>query len=263
VEFARALVTGASTGIGAAIAVELARRGTDLVLVARSEDKLDAIAEELGGEHGVDIEVLPADLTDDAQLSRVEDRLGDEERPVDLLVNNAGFGHSGAFLDSSADRSEGEITLNAIALTRLTHAVLPRLVDAGHGGVLNVSSVGSFQPVPRMAVYAATKAYVSSFTEALHEELRGTGVHITALCPGFTRTPFIEAAGAESEASKIPGFLWQEAEPVAVAGVDAVSRGRAKVVSGPVNQLTTLVSSLTPSTVSRRVIHEVIDRFST
>jgi uncharacterized protein len=262
VEFARALVTGASMGIGAAIADELARRGTDLVLVARSKDKLDDLAAELGDGHGVDVEVLAADLTDHAQLSRVEARLGDEEKPVDLLVNNAGFGHSGPFLESTPETSEGEITLNAIALTRLTHAVLPRLIDAGHGGVLNVSSVGSFQPVPHMAVYAATKAYVSSFTEALHEELRGTGVHVTALCPGFTRTPFIEAAGAENEASKIPGILWQEAEPVAVAGVEAVSRGRAKVVSGPVNQLTTLVSSLTPSTVSRRVIHEVIDRFA-
>lgn len=259
-DFARALVTGASTGIGAAIAEELARRGTDLVLVARSKDKLTALAERLGEEHGIDVEVLPADLTRPAQLSLVEARLQDEEQPVDLLVNNAGVGHSGAFLDSSPDTIDTEIGLNATALTRLTYAVLPRLVEAGRGGVLNVSSVGSFQPVPRLAVYAATKAYVSSFTEAIHEELRGSGVHVTALCPGFTRSDFIEAAGAQEEASHIPGFLWQEVQPVAVAGVEGVSKGRGKVVSGSLNQLATIVSSVTPSAVSRRVVGEVIDR---
>jgi uncharacterized protein len=262
VNFTRALVTGASTGIGAAIAAELAGRGTDLVVVARSTDKLDALAEQLRSAHGVGVEVLSADLTDPDELRLVEDRLRADDAPVDLLVNNAGFGHSGPFLESTAERSAGEISLNAIALTRLTHAVLPRLVAEGRGGVLNVSSVGSFQPVPRMAVYAATKAYVSSFTEALHEELRGTGVHVTALCPGFTRSDFIAAAGAETEAAKIPGFLWQEVEPVARAGVDGVSRGRVKVVTGALNQVATGVSSITPSVVSRRVVGEVIDRFS-
>ncbi|MEX1177172.1 MAG: SDR family oxidoreductase [Nitriliruptor sp.] len=261
-DFTRALVTGASTGIGAAIAADLAGRGVDLVLVARSVDKLEVLAGELGTAHGVTVEVLPADLTDRDQLRVVEDRLRAEDDPVDLLVNNAGFGHSGPFLSSTPERSTGEIELNTIALTRLTHAVLPRLVDAGRGGVLNVSSVGSFQPVPHLAVYAATKAYVSSFTEAIHEELRGSGVHITALCPGFTRSDFIDAAGAQEEAAKIPGFMWQEVEPVARAGVDGVRRGRAKVVSGSVNQVTTTLSSVTPSGVSRRLVGEVIGRFS-
>jgi uncharacterized protein len=262
-EFTRSLVTGSSTGIGAAIAAELAARGSDLVLVARSQDKLEAIARQLGDDHGVDVEVLPADLTDPDQLGAVEERLakgGDDA--VDLLVNNAGFGTSGRFLDSDPDRMSGEIALNVTALTRLTYAVLGRLVDLGRGGVLNVSSIGSFQPVPHLSVYAATKAYVSSFTEAVHEEVRGSGVHVTVLCPGFTRSDFVEAAGAQSEAALLPGFLWQEAEPVAKAGVDGVCRGRAVVVSGSINQLASGISSVTPSLVSRRVVGGVIGRLS-
>lgn len=260
--FSRALVTGASTGIGAAIASDLAGRGVDLVLVARSRDRLEALAEQLRGANRIGVEVLSADLTDPDQRRLVEDRLRADDAPVDLLVNNAGFGHAGPFLDSTPDRSAGEIELNAVALTRLTHAVLPRLVAERRGGVLNVSSVGAFQPVPQMAVYAATKAYVSSFSEALHEELRGTGVTVTALCPGFTRSDFVDAAGAHDEAARIPGFLWQEVEPVARAGVEGVSRGRAVVVSGSVNQLTTGLSSVTPSVLSRRIVREVIRRFS-
>jgi uncharacterized protein len=260
--FTRALVTGASTGIGAAIADDLAGRGCDLVIVARSQNKLEALADGWRDTHGIDVAVLPADLTDPEQLGRVEDRLRTESDPVDLLVNNAGFGTTVPFIESTPDRAAGEIALNATALTRLTHAVLPRLVAAGRGGVLNVSSVGSFQPVPGMAVYAATKAYVSSFSEAIHEELRGSGVHVTALCPGFTRSDFVEAAGAHDAASRIPGFLWQDAETVAKAGVDGVSRGRAKVVTGGLNQLTTGLSSVTPSGVSRRIVGEVTSRIS-
>lgn len=256
--FRRALVTGASTGIGAAIAGELAGRGVDLVLVARSRDALDALAEQLRAAHGVAIEVLSADLTDPGERGRVEDRLRADDAPVDLLVNNAGFGHTGPFLDGTPDRSAGAIELNAVALTRLTHAVLPRLVTEGRGGVLNVSSIGAFQPVPHMAVYAATKAYVSSFTEALHEELRGTGVAVTTLCPGFTRSGFVDAAGAHDEAALIPGFLWQEAGPVARAAIEGVSRGRAVVVTGPVNQVATGLSSVTPSAISRRLIGGVV-----
>jgi uncharacterized protein len=262
-DFTRALVTGASTGIGAAIATELASRGVDLVLVARSADKLAALGEQLAAAHGVDVEVLPADLTDPDQLRTVEERLhrGDT-RAVDLLVNNAGFGTSGPFLASTPDRASGEIALNVTALTRLTHAVLGRLVDQGRGGVLNVSSIGAFQPVPNLAVYAATKAFVSSFTEAVHEEVRGTGVHVTALCPGFTRSDFVETAGAEDQASRLPGLLWQEAEPVARAGIDGVRRGRAVVVSGSINKVGTGLSSVTPSTVSRRIVGGVIGRLS-
>lgn len=260
--FTRALVTGASTGIGAAIAGELAGRGADLVVVARSAGKLEALAEQWRAAHGVGVEVLSADLIDPDQLRLVEDRLRADDAPVDLLVNNAGFGTTGPFVASTPERASDEIALNATALTRLTHAVLARLVAEGRGGVLNVSSIGAFQPVPHMAVYAATKAYVSSFSEALHEELRGTGVHVTTLCPGFTRSDFVAAAGAEDGAARIPGFLWQEVGPVARAGVDGVSRGRAVVVSGALNQLTTGLSSITPSTVSRRLIGGVVNRFS-
>jgi uncharacterized protein len=252
--FTRALVTGASGGIGEEIARELAARSVDLVLVARSGDALEQLATELGDERGVDVEVLTADLLDEDDRGRVERRLETSDDPVDLLVNNAGFGTSGPFLEDTADRAAAVIQLNAVVPTRLTRTILPRLVADRHGGVLNVSSMGGFQPVPGLGVYAATKAYVTSFTEAVHEELRGSGVRITALCPGFTRTGFIDTAGANEEASRLPGFVWQQAPAVARAGVDGVTAGKAIVVSGTRNQLTSLVSRSTPSVISRRVI---------
>lgn len=252
--FERALVTGASGGIGAAIARELASRGCELVLIARSAGRLHELADDLGEEHDIATQVLVADLLTGGGVAAVIQRLDDTSRPVDLLVNNAGFGAATRFVEMDADNAASQIELNVTALVRLTHAVLPRLIADGRGGILNVSSVGGFQPVPLMAVYAATKAFVTSFTEAVHEEVRGTGVHVTTLCPGFTRTEFAQVAGAEEAASRIPDVLWQEPGPVAAAGVDGVERGRSLVVPGNLNKIAAAISQMTPSSVSRRIV---------
>jgi uncharacterized protein len=257
--FTRALVTGASSGIGLELVHELARRHTDLVLVARSQDTLERTAEDLRHDHGRDVEVLASDLTDPAAREAVEARLRDRDRPVDLLVNNAGVGQVGPFADLDVEVAERIVTLNVVAPLRLVHAALPVLAEQ-RGAVLNVSSLGGNQPVPRMATYAATKAFLTSWGESLFEELRGTGVTVTTLAPGFTRTNFVAGADAETQAGALPGFLWADAASVARAGLDAVAAGRAVVTPGVINRAGAAVSAVTPTGVSRRVIGEVMRR---
>ncbi|MCP9954276.1 SDR family NAD(P)-dependent oxidoreductase [Actinomadura madurae] len=215
-----ALVTGASSGIGESFARLLAARGTDLVIVARRAELLDGLARELVERYRVAVEVLAADLTDPGQRAEVEGRLRAE--PVELLVNNAGHGAFGAFADLPLDDHLAQIELNVAALVRLTHAVLPGMVARGRGGVLNVASMSGFAPSPGSATYGATKAYVASFSESLHSEVAGRGVHVTALCPGFTRT----------EDDVPPSLLWLRRDDVARAGLEAVSAGRALCVPG-------------------------------
>jgi uncharacterized protein len=257
--FARALVTGASSGIGLELAKELARRTTDLVLVARSRDKLDTLAEELRVTHHVDVEVLPCDLTDATARQQVEQRLGDRDRPVDLLVNNAGVGQLGPFADLDIEVAERIVALNIVAPLRLVHAALPVLTEQ-RGAVLNVSSMGGNQPVPQMATYAATKSFLTDWGQSLHEELRRSGVTVTTLAPGFTRTNFVAGAEADEQAKALPGFLWADAASVARAGVDAVVSGRAVITPGVVNRTGAALSAVTPTGVSRRVIGEVMRR---
>jgi short-subunit dehydrogenase len=215
-----ALVTGASSGIGESFARLLAARGTDLVIVARRAELLDGLARELVERYRVAVEVLAADLTDPGQRAEVEGRLRAE--PVELLVNNAGYGAFGAFAELPLDDHLAQIELNVAALVRLTHAVLPGMVARGRGGVLNVASMAGFTPSPGSATYGATKAYVASFSESLHSEVAGRGVHVTALCPGFTRT----------EDDVPPNLLWLRRDDVARAGLEAVSSGRALCVPG-------------------------------
>src|SRR5690606_27628834 len=180
-----AVVTGASAGIGRAFAERLAREAWDLVLVARRRDRLDELAAALRAAHGRRVDVLAADLTDAGGLRAVEERIA-AEPTLELLVNNAGFGTSGPFADLDRDREEQEVRLNVLALVRLTHAALQGFRERGHGTVVNVSSLAGFQPSPYNATYAATKAFVNSFTQAVAEELRGSGVRLQLLCPGFT-----------------------------------------------------------------------------
>jgi hypothetical protein len=253
-----ALVTGASAGIGRAFAVRLADRGYDLVLVARDTARLEALAKEIGEAYNASAEVLTADLSDPAALATIEARAGDPGRPIELLVNNAGFGTAGRFAELPIERETQEIQLNVLALVRLTHAALGGMIARGTGGVINVASIGGFQPTPGNATYGATKAFVISFSEAIHEELKSTGVKCMVLSPGFTRTEFQERAGIDS--SEVPGFLWQDPPTVADHALRAYDRGRASCVPGPLNSATAAFSAITPNTVSRRIAGMVVKR---
>lgn len=246
----RAVVTGASAGIGRAFAERLARDQMDLCLVARRKDRLDELAAELRGRFAVEVEVRPVDLTDASALGALADALA--ERPPDLLVNNAGFGTVGPFAELDPDAEEREVRLNVVALLRLTRAVLPGMVKRGHGGVVNVSSMAGLTPGPYTATYAATKAFVTSFSEALHEELRGTGVRVQALLPGFTRTEFQEVAGMDT--AQIPGFAWMEPETVVEASLRALERGDTICVAGVGNRVLAAVQRTVPRSITRRFI---------
>jgi len=254
------LVTGASSGIGREIARQSARRGADVVAVARRRDELEVLAREIGERHARDVEVLVADLTDPEDLARVERRLADPVRPVDLLVNNAGFGSVGPFADLSVDREEAEVRLNVVALQRLSHAALRAMLPRGRGGLLNVSSVAGFQALPGNATYGATKAFVTSFSEALHAEVRASGIHVTALCPGFTRTEFQQRAGTTERG--LPDRVWMSAESVARAGLDAVTRNDAVCVPGLGYKVLVAGADLVPRTLLRGVTARLAGRFA-
>jgi short-subunit dehydrogenase len=245
------LVTGASAGIGAAFAERLARDDYDLVLVARRRERLDELANRLRERHGVEVEVLVADLVDAGDLLTVE-RCVEAPPGLDLLVNNAGFGTTGPFHESDPDREEQEILLNDLALVRLTRAALPRMVERGSGAVVNVSSMAGFLPSPYNATYGATKAFVNSFTEALAAELRGTGVQVQALCPGFTRTEFQQVADVDTSA--IPGLAWMEPEPVVDAALKGLASGDVVCVPGLANRATSLVARSLPRALVARVM---------
>ena len=249
-----ALVTGASLGIGEQFARLLAERGNDLVLVARDAARLDALAKELEAKHANRCEVLAADLTAVEPRAVVEARVAD----VDVLVNNAGFGSFGNFFELDVDTEDQQIQLNVVALMRLTHAATRGMVARGRGGILNVASLAGYQPTPNNATYAATKAFVLSFSQAVHEELKGTGVAVSVLAPGFTYTGF--QARADFDPKSVPGFLWQEAEPVARAGLDGLAKNRAVIVPGAVNKVAAGLSSVAPFSVTRRVAHVAVKR---
>lgn len=254
------LVTGASSGIGREIARQSAERGADVVAVARRRDELERLAQEVGERHARDVEVLVADLTDPEDLARVEERVADPVRTIDLLVNNAGFGSVGSFADLSIDREGAEVALNVVALQRLSHAALGAMLPRGRGGLLNVSSVAGFQALPGNATYGATKAFVTSFSEALHAEVRGRGVHVTALCPGFTRTEFQRRAGTTERG--LPDGVWMSAESVARAGLDAVTRNHAVCVPGLGYKVLVAGADLAPRPLLRRVSALLAGRFA-
>lgn len=250
-----ALVTGASSGIGLAFARKLAAKGHDLVVVARSEGKLKELAAELR----VNVEVLPADLTDPEQLARVEQRCADlDAKPIDLLVNNAGAGTYGQFAESDLPALDREVQLDVVAPMRLTHAVLPGMIDRQAGGIINVASVAAFQAGPLNAVYSASKAFVLSLTEAVHEEVRRSGVHVTVVCPGATRTEFQERGGFAG--GKIPDFMWDDAESVVDQALKALARNQAVCVPGMLNKMSTVTSQLAPRSVARKISGAVSSR---
>jgi short-subunit dehydrogenase len=238
------LVTGATAGIGAAFARRLAADGHDLVLVARDEERLAKAAAELGG--AVRVETLSADLATDAGMSAVEARLRSE--PVDLLVNNAGFGHRGKFLAVPVEDELAMVRVHIDAVLRLTSAAVPGMVERGHGGVVNVASVAAFFP---RGTYGATKAWVVSFSQAVRQDLAGTGVRVMALCPGFTHTEFHDRAGMDM--SGIPSWLWLDAEQVVDDGLADLEAGKAVSVPGLPYKAIVGAGSLVPRNLAGRL----------
>ena len=230
------VITGASSGIGADMARQLAERGYNLTIVARRRERLEELADELREAHDVHVDVETCDLGSPQARGRLTKKLQEGEREVVGLCNNAGFGNLGNFLDNDLEAEGDVVKLNVEALHELTGAFLPRMVEQGAGAVLNVASTAAFQPLPGFATYAASKAFVHSFSEAVHSELSGTGVSVTSLCPGFTKTEFEQAAGAEDAAAKLPGFTWMESEDVARQAVEGMLAGKRTVVPGRAQQ---------------------------
>ena len=256
-----ALVTGASSGIGEELARCFAQGGFDLVLVARNADKLRALATELEGAHGVAVRVQPSDLSQPAAAAALATALRRKQISVDVLVNNAGVLEQGAFCDIAPSRHQEMIDLNVSGLTAMLAMFLPVMRERGWGRVLNVASIAAFQPVPTLATYAATKAYVLSLTESLSEELKGTGVSITALCPGFTATQLLSrAAAANDKLGKLPAFMVGDAAEVAAEGYRACLRGEVIKVPGMLNLATTLASRATPKWLLRGLSGAVVRR---
>ena len=251
-----ALITGASSGIGEAFADILAVRGMNLVLVARSKDKLRVMAQELSEQHGIRAEVIPVDLCREGAAQEVFRRTQELGISVDLLVNNAGFGTYGHFEALDTEREHEEIMLNVTALVDLTHNFLPAMAERKDGGVINVSSIAAFQPVPYQAVYGASKSFVLSFSLALWGEYRKHGVRVVALCPGPTATNFFTVLGADN----VPqvGDNPHTPEAVVMAGLRALEQGRPYAVEGQRNAFGAQVTHMTPLALITRVFERVM-----
>lgn len=244
-----AVITGASSGIGACFARELARRGSDVLLAARNGTRLAELAEELRGQYAVDVRVRSLDLAADGGAELAEEL---RELDVHTLVNNAGFGTAGRFAELDGTSLARQVSLNVAALTELSHAVAPAMVRRGRGAIINVASTAAFQPVPEMAVYAATKAYVLSFTVALWEELHPTGVRALAVCPGPTDTAFFDNMGDILRTRRRP-------EQVVASAFTGLKRHQPFVVDGAGNYLLTFTNRFAPvrlsAKVARRILH--------
>ena len=257
-----ALITGASAGIGAEIARELARRGHGVVLVARRKQRLNELAAELSAEYGVRAETLACDLSKPASRSRIPGRITQLGLDVDILVNNAGFATGGAFADSDPGREMEQVQVLVEAVVALTSAFLPKMLERGRGGILNVASTAGMQPLPYAAGYSAAKAYVLTFSEAIHQEAAGRGVTVTALCPGPVETEFWDVAnwqaGGRSFEKAFPAKV--SAPDVARAGVDGLDAGRRVVVPGLPMRAAMLAARYVPHAVKLPVVERVMRR---
>ncbi|HEX5861142.1 MAG TPA: SDR family oxidoreductase [Nocardioides sp.] len=236
------LITGATAGIGHAFATHLARRGDDLVLVARDRERLESVAKALREEYAVGVEVLPADLTVRSELATVEARLADPSRPVDLLVNNAGFGLKERFLANDVEAEQAMLDVLVTAVLRLSHAALGPMVERGHGGIINVSSVAAFLP---RGTYGAAKAWVNRFSEWAAHEFRAHGVTVMSLCPGFTQTEFHERMGVR----RGTGFMWLDVDMLVDRALADFEKGRVYSIPGVQYRAIVGATRLLPSRV--------------
>jgi short-subunit dehydrogenase len=248
------VITGASSGIGEALAWALAARGFELILVARGTAALDKLSGEISEKHSVNCHVVGADLTVPSDVEAVATQI--RERDVNTVVNNAGFGTYGLFHTLPLSGELGEVELNVQALVALSHAALEVMVPRRSGALLNVASTASFQPGPKNATYSATKAFVRSFTEALHEEVLRSNIHVSALCPGFTRTAFHDRA--HMEIGRVPRFMWANPVSVANAGLEALDRNQAVCIPGFMNRLGAESVRFAPRSVARKMAAQVI-----
>lgn len=245
-----ALITGASAGIGAAFARELAREGYDLVLVARRENRLRALAEEIALQHPVSVEVFPADLDNPQDVERLERRIN-ESADLSLLVNNAGFGTGRSFAEADVEPELRMVNVHVVAPMRLMHAALPGMIARGYGAVINVSSLNAFVPAPGNATYGATKSFLNAFSEAVQGEVWGTGVRVQALCPGFTVTELHDAV--QFDRTRIPSFLWMQPEPVVAASLRGLRANQTVVIPGLLNKLMFGLITFLPFEIARPV----------
>lgn len=241
-----ALVTGASAGIGTAIARELATRGHALTLVARREERLRSLADELHAEHGVEAEVIACDLADAGERKGLVAETAKRGRWVEILVNNAGFGSRGEFVANDPERMVGMVRTNVEAVVDLSGRFLPGMVERGRGAVVNMASTSAFQPLPGTAVYAASKSFVLSFSEAIRTELRGSGVTVTAVCPGPIRTEFTEAAGMPGVENATPDVFWMEADELARQAINGADADKRVVVPGALNRVGSILGRHSP-----------------
>lgn len=240
-DLGRVLITGATAGIGHEYARQLASRGHDLVLNARDVPRLEEVAAQLRSTYGVDVELLPADLTDRTEMARVEARLADDERPVDLLVNNAGFGLRKRFLDSDVEDEQAMLDVLVVAVMRLSHAALKAMAARGRGGIINVSSVASFLP---RGTYSAAKAWVTSFGQWAANEYAAQGITVLTLCPGFTRTEFHGRMGIGRDSA--PEFMWLESEFLIEQSLRDFDKGKVLSIPGAQYKTVTAVARLLP-----------------
>lgn len=248
------LVTGASAGIGAAFARELAARGHDLVLVARRAERLHALAEQLRERHGTNARVIPIDLADRTAPQRLADTLHQQQLAVDWLVNNAGYGVPGTFQASDWSTHADFLQVLLAAPTELAWHLLPGMRARGHGRIINVASLAGLVPgTAGHTLYAASKAYLIKFSQSLALENRHLGVHVCALCPGFTWSEFHDVTGTRSLVGKLPRFMWQDAPAVVREGIDAVERGKAVHVSGRFNRAIKALTEMVPDRLALRL----------
>ena len=254
------VITGASSGLGVEIAKALARRGHPLILVARRQQRLDELATTLSQRHGVRVEPIACDIADAESRQALLARIHDLGLVIDVLVNNAGYGSSGQFKDLPAATETDMIGVNIEAVVALCAATIPGMASRRRGAVLNVASTISFQPVPGAATYAATKAFVLHFTEALHTELAPYNITVTALCPGAMRTEFLEHEGVERGAARLPKQLWVDAAVAAEEGIKGLEHGDRVVVPGIFNRLGTLTGRHTPRWLLLRLLSRIANR---